>query len=108
MMISIQKARIEQNHRIIECFGLEGTLKITQVQYPCHGPGQPPLEQVAQGPIQSGGKLTRETKITSFTKYIFAKRANGLRYGQGIKLSLEENIYSNTMVLEGKKGIFLP
>ena len=41
-------------HRIIEWFGLEGTLKIIWFQPPCHGQGHLPLDQVAQSPIQPG------------------------------------------------------
>uniref|UniRef100_A0A8C3PLQ6 Uncharacterized protein n=1 Tax=Calidris pygmaea TaxID=425635 RepID=A0A8C3PLQ6_9CHAR len=41
-------------HRIIEWFGLEGTLKIIEFQTPCHGQGHLPLDQVAQSPIQPG------------------------------------------------------
>ena len=37
-----------QNHRIIEWFGLEGTLKIIWFQPPCHEQGHLPLDQVAQ------------------------------------------------------------
>jgi len=46
---------LEGSHqRIIEWFGLEGNLKITQFQPPCHGQGQLPLAQVAQSPVQPG------------------------------------------------------
>ena len=41
-------------HRIIEWFGLEGTLKITYFQPLCHGQGHLPLDQVAQSPVQPG------------------------------------------------------
>jgi len=34
--------------RIIEWFGLEGTLKLIWFQTPCHEQGHPPLDQVAQ------------------------------------------------------------
>jgi len=36
------------NHRIIEEFGLKGTLKITYFQPRCHGQGHLPLDQFAQ------------------------------------------------------------
>jgi len=42
------------NHRIIEWFGLEVTLKISWFQPPCHEQGHLPLDQVAQSPIQPG------------------------------------------------------
>jgi len=41
-------------HRIIEWFGLEGTLKIIRFQLPCHKEGHLLLDQVAQSPIQPG------------------------------------------------------
>jgi len=37
-----------QNHRIIEWFGLEVTLKMICFQPPCHEQGHLPLDQVAQ------------------------------------------------------------
>ena len=40
--------------RIIEWFGLEGSLKIIWFQPPCHGQGHLPLDQVAESPIQTG------------------------------------------------------
>jgi len=40
------------NRRIIEWFGLEGTLKIIEFQPPCCGQGHLPLDRVAQIPIQ--------------------------------------------------------
>jgi len=42
------------DHRFIEWFVLEGTLKIIEFQLPCHGLGHFPLDQVAQSPIQPG------------------------------------------------------
>jgi len=57
-------------HRIIEWFGLEGTLKIILFLPPCHGQGHIPLDQVAQSPIQpslehfqGGGKLFSLAKL---------------------------------------------
>jgi len=48
-------ARLQlQNHRIIEWFGLEGTLKIIWLQPPCHEQGYLPLDQAAQSSIQPG------------------------------------------------------
>ena len=47
-------AKIPLCHRIIEWFGLEGTLKLIQFQPPCHGQGHLPLDQVAQNSIQPG------------------------------------------------------
>ena len=40
--------------RIIEWFGLEGTLHIISFQPPCHGQGPLPPDQFAQSPIQPG------------------------------------------------------
>ena len=48
------KASFSQNHRIIEWFGLEGTLKTTWFQPPCHEQGHLPPAQVAQSSIQPG------------------------------------------------------
>jgi len=39
-------------HRIIEWFRLEGTLKNTSFQTPCHGQGHLSLDQAAQSHIQ--------------------------------------------------------
>jgi len=41
-------------HRIIEWFGLEGTLKLIWFQPPCREQGHLPLDQVAQSSIQPG------------------------------------------------------
>ena len=54
MTVKQEQSRTKQYNRIIEWFGLEGTLKIIWVQPPCHGQGHPPLDQVAQSPIQPG------------------------------------------------------
>jgi len=50
------KKGIRQNRdqRIIEWFGLEGTIQDTRFQALCHWQGYPPLDQVAQRPIQPG------------------------------------------------------
>ena len=42
------------NHRIIEWFGLEGTLKLMWFQPPCHEQGHLPPAQVAQSSVQPG------------------------------------------------------
>jgi len=41
-------------HRIIERFGLEGTLKIIWFQPPCHEQGHLSPDQVAQSSVQPG------------------------------------------------------
>jgi len=41
-------------YRIIECFGLEGTLKILLFQCPYNGERVLPLDQVAKRPLQRG------------------------------------------------------
>lgn len=46
-----------QDPRILEWFGLEGTLSITQFQPPCLGQGDLPLAQVVQTPIHPGLEL---------------------------------------------------
>ncbi|KAK4827689.1 hypothetical protein QYF61_020823 [Mycteria americana] len=58
---------MQQNHRIIEWFGLEGTLKIIFFQPTCHGPGHLPLDQVAQSPIQPGLECFQRWGIHSFS-----------------------------------------
>jgi len=45
---------LSQNHRIVEWFGLEGTLKIIWFQPLCHGQGHLQLDQAAQSPLQPG------------------------------------------------------
>jgi len=42
------------NHRIIDCFGLEGTFRGHLAQPPCSEQGYLQLHQVAQSPIQPG------------------------------------------------------
>jgi len=44
----------ERNHRIIEWFGLEGTLKLIWLHLPCHQQGRLPPVQGAQSSIQPG------------------------------------------------------
>jgi len=55
----------EDLHRIIEWFGLEGTLKIILFQPPCHGQGPLPPDQGAQSPVQTG----LETSLEVFKTY---------------------------------------
>jgi len=43
-----------RNHRIIEWFGLEGSLQIIEFHPLCHGQGHLPPDQVAQSPVQPG------------------------------------------------------
>ena len=56
----IESSMLEQprhpwrNHRIIEWFVLEGTLKIIWFQPPCHEQAHLPPDQVAQSSIQAG------------------------------------------------------
>ena len=54
-------------HRIIEWFGLEGTLKIIWFQAICHGQGHLPVDQVAQSPIQPGLEHCQGGGIHSFS-----------------------------------------
>jgi len=42
------------SHRIIECFGLEGTFRGHLVQRPCSEQGHLQLDQVAQSVVQPG------------------------------------------------------
>jgi len=42
------------NHRITECFGLEGTFRGHPAQPPCSEQGHLHLDQVAQNPVQPG------------------------------------------------------
>jgi len=44
---------------------LEGTQKIISFQYPCHGQGHLPLDQVGQSPIQPGLKQFQGWGIAS-------------------------------------------
>ena len=44
----------KDNYRIIEWFGLEGTIKGHLVQSPCSEQGYLLLDQVAQSPVQPG------------------------------------------------------
>ena len=58
------------DHRIVQCFGLEGTPGI-KFQPPCHRQGHHPpglvLDQVAQGPIQPGLEHLHGRGIHNFT-----------------------------------------
>jgi len=45
---------INENHRIIECFGLEGTFRGHLAQPTCSEQGHLQLDQVAQSPVQPG------------------------------------------------------
>jgi len=54
-------------YRIIEWFGLDGTLKIIWFQSPCHEQGHPPLDQVAQSSIQPGLEQFQGGGIHSFS-----------------------------------------
>ncbi|PKU41813.1 hypothetical protein llap_7886 [Limosa lapponica baueri] len=56
-----------EDHRIIEWFGLEGTLKIIKFQDPCREQGHLPLDQVAQSPIQSGLEQLQGWGIHNFS-----------------------------------------
>jgi len=55
------------NHRIVEWFGLEGTLEIIYFQPPGHGQGHLPPDQVAQSPIQPGLEHFQGGGIHSFS-----------------------------------------
>lgn len=41
-----------KNHRLVECFGLEGTFEGHLGQPPCTGQGYLQLDEVAQSPFQ--------------------------------------------------------
>jgi len=56
-----------QNHRIMEWFGVEGTLKIIWFPPPCQAQGHLPLGQVAQSPIQPGLEHCHGGGIHSFS-----------------------------------------
>ena len=51
---------IKNKHRIIEWHGLEGTLKITQFQPPCHGQGCPPPVQLPRAPSNLALSTSRD------------------------------------------------
>jgi len=55
------------NHRIIEWFGLEGTLKIIWFHPPCHEQEHLPPDQVAQSSIQPGLEYCQERGSHSFS-----------------------------------------
>jgi len=44
----------EPGHRIIECFGLEGTFRGHPALLPCNEQGHLQLDRVAQSPVQPG------------------------------------------------------
>jgi len=60
---------VTEFHRIIECFGLEGTFRGHLTQPPCSEQGHLQPDQVAQSPIQPGldfkGKGNRVRKFLS-------------------------------------------
>ena len=67
------------NHRIVEWFGLEGTIKIIEFQPPCYRQRHLPLNQVAQSPTQlalecfQGGGIC-ESSFLHKTLYFLQKR----------------------------------
>jgi len=68
LLPALQKDRNYQQHgKIIEWFGLEGTLKTTKFQCPCHGQGHLPLDQVAKSLIQPGLEHCQGWGIHSFS-----------------------------------------
>lgn len=54
-------------NRIMKWLGMEETLKITEFQSLCHRAGMPPLDQVAQDPIQQGLKLLQGRGICNIS-----------------------------------------
>jgi len=50
----LRGSQFEDAYRIIDWFGLEGTLKVITVRSPCHGQGHLLLDQGAQSPMQPG------------------------------------------------------
>jgi len=62
---SFGSAQVRVLHRIIEWFGLEGTLKIIWFQPPCDEQGHLPLDQVAQSSIQLALNTAREGAATA-------------------------------------------
>jgi len=59
MFSGIEKGRIlahtgPQGIRIIECFGLEETVRGDLAQHPCSEQGHLQLDEVAQSPVQPG------------------------------------------------------
>jgi len=63
----------------MEGFGLEGTLKITQFQPPCHGQGHIPPDQGALSPIQAGPEPCQGVGSQSFS----AQRGPGPHHPHG-------------------------
>ena len=55
----------EANHRIVERFGLEGTLEIIWFHHPCHRQGHLPLDQTAQTPSNLGLNTCRKGASTA-------------------------------------------
>jgi len=50
----LRGSQFEDAYRIIDWFGLEGTLKVITVRSPCHGQGHLLLDQGAQSPMKPG------------------------------------------------------
>jgi len=55
---------------IIECFGLEGTLRGHVPQPPCSEQGHLPLDQVAQSPVQPDPACFQGWGINKFLPYV--------------------------------------
>ena len=54
LLFALKPAEHQADHRILEWFGLEGTLKTIWFQPPCHEQGHLPPAQGAQSSIQPG------------------------------------------------------
>ena len=50
--VQLYAYEVAVNHRITECFGLEGTFRCHLVQPPCSEQGHLQLDQAAQSPVQ--------------------------------------------------------
>jgi len=81
------------DHRITECFGLEGTFRCYLAQPPCSEQGHLQLDQVAQSPVHPMYILKKKTKQNQKPKNNNKTTTNKPNWHSG-RFSLQTNCSS--------------